>query len=184
MGFATQGVRAGLLLLGAVGAASASIADDVAAKRENQLKAAYLFNFMKFVEWPASAASDTIEICFVGAQGVHDSLETTTADKRVGDRRVVVRTLIDGAQGEPCAVIYFDENASHTNSALLQSARATALTVSDARDFTRSGGVIRLFTDQNKLRFVVNVENAKRAGLRISSNLLKLASSVEQESAP
>lgn len=173
-----------MLLLAACGLASPSFAGDASLPRTEQLKAAYLFNFVKFVEWPVSAADDSIEICFVGAAGVQRSLQTSVNDKRIGARRVVVRTLNSGDAAGQCAVIYFESDASRDNQPLLQTVRTTALTVSDAQNFTRSGGVIQLFTEENRLRFVVNIDNARRAGLRISSNLLKLASSVEQEAAP
>jgi hypothetical protein len=53
--------------------------------------------------------------------------------------------------------------------------------VSDAKEFLRNGGIIELFTDENRLKFNINVDNAHRAGLRISSSLLQLAAAVEQE---
>lgn len=176
---------AGLLALafGAAAVGAPAPAQDAAA-RADQIKAAYLFNFVKFVEWPAAAPDDAIEICFVGAPGVADSLRNAAADKRIGARRIVSRPL--GAHDGPagCAVVYFDARSLEQQSATLQGARSAALTVSDAADFTRNGGVIQLFTEENRLRFVINVGNARRAGVRISSNLLKLASSVEQDGAP
>jgi hypothetical protein len=151
--------------------------------RADQIKAAYLFNFVKFVEWPAGALNEAIEICFAGAPGVHKSLQSAAGDKRIGSRRVAVRALTHGEAPGSCAVVYIAEDSA-TDEQLLVQARVTSLTVSDAPNFTRRGGAIQLFTEENRLRFVVNVENARRAGLRISSNLLKLASNVEQDGAP
>ena len=173
---------AAALLAAAALLPAAGSAQDQAA-RADQIKAAYLFNFVKFVEWPAGALDEAIEICFAGAPGVHNSLQRAAGDKRIGPRRVSVRALAHGETAGSCAVVYFAEDAVSDGQLLLQ-ARGRALTVSDAANFTRNGGAIQLFTEENRLRFVVNVENARRAGLRVSSNLLKLASNVEQDGAP
>lgn len=157
-----------------------SSTDDESTQRGNQLKAAYLFNFVKFVEWPQQSSGDAIEICFVGAAGVQESLQASVAARSVGARPVVLRTLHRDDSPGRCGVIYFESSAAGINEIQLQSARTTALTVSDAQNFTHNGGVIQLFITDNRLRFVVNIENAKRAGLRISSNLLNLAWDVEQ----
>jgi hypothetical protein len=176
--------RISMLVLGACVLANSGVADEASTARADQIKAAYLFNFVKFIEWPADAAREPIEICFVGASGVHASLQSATADKRVGARPVVVRRLSGVESPGDCSVVYFEAGAVADNQTLLQKAREKSLTVSDAQNFTRSGGAIQLFTEENRLRFVINVENARGAGIRISSNLLKLASNVEQDGAP
>lgn len=181
--FGLHCLRTAAAALGVCTLVSPSAADDASA-RADQIKAAYLFNFIKFVEWPADASGDAIQICFVGAPGVETSLRSATANKRVGARVIVSRPLERGETPAGCAVVYFDAQAIGAEAAMLHSARTAALTVSDAQAFTRSGGAIELFTEENRLRFVINVENARRAGVRISSNLLKLASNVEQDGAP
>lgn len=159
----------------------AAAADDSAA-RENQLKAAYLFNFVKFVEWPAAAADDTLTVCFIGAQGVYDALATGIETKRVGTRRLAVRRLDKAASAPGCNVLYADSTVVDAAAVLADSAARPILTISDTREFARNGGIIGLFTDSNRLRFSINIANAQKAGLRISSNLLQLAASVERES--
>jgi hypothetical protein len=178
-----HGLRAAgaALLATALVAPAAAAPDD--AVRADQIKAAYLFNFLKFVEWPAGAFEEAIEICFAGAPGVHESLQSAAGDKRIGARRVALRALFPGESPRQCAVVYVGVDAQ-MGEPLLQHARASSLTVSDAPNFTRNGGAIQLYTEANRLRFVINVENARRAGLRISSNLLKLASNVEQDAPP
>ena len=171
-----------VLLLLAAGRASAAQTGNLDIGREDQLKAAYLFNFVKFVEWPV-AARGPIRICFIGAQGVHASLAASTAGKTIGERSIATRVLQVAESRLGCDVIYLD--AAFDPSVLMRDAAAqTALTVSEAQDFTRRGGIIRLFKHDNRLRFDINLDNARRAGLKISSNLLKLASRVEQEGAP
>jgi hypothetical protein len=176
-----RSVGAALLVAAAFAAPPAAGVED--AGRADQIKAAYLFNFLKFIEWPAGALDETIEICFAGAPGVHKSLQSAAGEKRIGARRVAVRALAPGERPGRCAVVYLGEDADMAQP-LLESARSSSLTVSDVANFTRHGGAIQLFTEENRLRFVINVENARRAGLRVSSNLLKLASNVEQDGAP
>jgi hypothetical protein len=164
------------MLLLALGGAGTACAADVAIEREAQLAAAYVFNFMKFVEWPAQDAN-VLQVCFVGAQNVRDALPNATADKSIGRRRIVVRSLAGEDSAAPCQVIYLDEQ-SELGARVLNG--AATLTIGEAPKFTRQGGIIQLYTENNRLRFAINVDNAKRAGLTVSSNLLQLATRVEQ----
>lgn len=170
-----------LLLLAASRVCIAQVGD-VDIEREDQMKAAYLFNFAKFVEWPATAKGP-IRVCFIGAQGVHASLTASAAGKTIGTRSIEISTLQIADSRSGCDVIYLDAMVN-ANVLMQDPADSTALTVSDASEFTHHGGIIRLFKHDNRLRFDINLGNARRAGLKISSNLLKLASHVEQERAP
>jgi len=176
--------RAGILaaltgLAGAVGFSPAGFADEAATRREDQLKAAYLFNFVKFVEWPASVPTDVLTVCFVGGEGVHDALASGIDSKRVGPRRLAVRQVQESASATDCNVLYLDAAVVPEGRVSSQD-RLPILTVSDAKGFARSGGMIEVFTDSNRLRFRINIDNAQQAGLRISSSLLQLAASIEK----
>lgn len=155
------------------------IAASAETSREAQLKAAYIFNFIKFVEWPSTRSSDNLEICFLGAQDVLDAFSSATAEKTVGTRGMNARSISKqkGNGSVRCDVLYVD--SSEDSDPKLAVSEPT-LTIGDARDFTRAGGIVRLYMDNNRLRFAINVENAKRARLQVSSNLLKLATQVEQ----
>lgn len=170
-----------VLLLAAGCLAPIARAEDWDIGREDQMKAAYLFNFAKFVEWPPDAKGP-IRVCFIGAPGVYESLAESTAGKRVGTRAIAIDRLQPADSRLGCDVIYVD--AAWETNVPIEAAGNSALTVSDANEFTHHGGIIRLFQHDNRLRFDINLDNARRAGLKISSNLLKLASRVEQESAP
>jgi hypothetical protein len=152
-------------------------ADDETARREDALKAGYLVNFIKFVEWPPGSVSDELTVCFIGAAGVREALASGIETKRAGQHRLAVQAVDAGGSRAGCEVVYVDATAS--SGAVAPS--PSMLTVSDAADFVHRGGMIELFTAQNRLRFNINVENAQRAGLRISSALLKLASAVEKQ---
>jgi hypothetical protein len=147
--------------------------------RVDELKAAYLFNFAKLVEWPATTAADSLTICFVGAQGVHEAFARTVGDKQVGARRIVVKHMPAAAESRAgCDVLYLDASMAGGSQQIESS--APALTVSDAQNFAAHGGMIELFSEGNRLRFNINLPSAQRAGLRISSSLLQLAARVEK----
>jgi hypothetical protein len=148
--------------------------------REDELKAAYLFNFTKLVEWPATTRADTLTVCFVGASSVSEAFARTVGGKQVGARQLVVKAAPAGGNAAAgCNVIYF-EGSLATRVAALESS-SMALTVSDAHDFAVSGGIIELFAEGNRLRFNINLQRAQHAGLRISSSLLQLAVRVEKD---
>ncbi len=165
-----------------VGSASggACYATEAAVDREAQMAAAYVFNFVKFVEWPRSAAVQTMQVCFIGAAEVREALAAATADKVVGARPVTIKDASKPNSVDDCQVIYIDSSMR----GIAVPSQQGALTIGDHKDFTREGGVIRLYTENNRLRFTVNVDNAKRSGLQVSSNLLQLATNVEQVKAP
>jgi hypothetical protein len=152
--------------------ASLSRAAEEAQDRQAQMAAAYVFNFVKFVEWPADVVGDTLEVCFLGAGEVRDALATSTAGKYAGNRRMVVREVQSTQPLSGCHVVYVGEQTNRISV-------SRALTIGNSGDFTRQGGIIRLYTESNRLRFIVNVDNAKREGIQVSSNLLKLATQVE-----
>jgi hypothetical protein len=91
-----------------------------------------------------------------------------------------VRQIQDSGKTEGCNVLYVEGKWALTLAASREPP-PPMLTVSDAKGFARNGGIIELFTSENHLKFIINVDNARRAGLRISSRLLQLAATVEQE---
>lgn len=166
-----------LVLASAAGTIAAVRADDASARREDQLKAAYLFNFVKFVEWPGASLPDFLTVCFAGGDGVHEALAAGIESKQVGTRQLSVRQLRGSDPVTNCNVLYIEAAVRVPPHA----PELPILTVSDAKAFAQNGGIIELFTDNNRLRFSINVDNAQRAGLRVSSSLLQLAASVEKD---
>jgi hypothetical protein len=155
-------------------------AEDSTGTRENKLKAAYVFNFLKFVEWPAASVRSELLVCFRGAAGVRDALSVSVENKKIGAHTLAVRELGDGETVDGCNVLYIGADAIPGGTPLTaQEAVLPLLTVSDAENFARGEGIIELVTDHNRLRFNINLGNARRAGVRISAGLLQLAASVE-----
>ena len=152
--------------------------------RADLLKAAYLVNFVRFIDWPASTPADVLRVCFSGAPGVREALMAGLDRTRVGARRLTVRVLESGASAHGCDVLYADATniaSPRVPSSSAESAPSGMLSIGEHADFVRHGGTIGLFTEDNHLRFSVNVENARRAGLRVSGALLQLASSIERD---
>ena len=143
---------------------------------EAAVKAAFVYNFAKFVEWqpgPAAGTPSEMNIC---TAGVDAELATTLAaleGKPVQTRTVSIRRDVKSADLDICQVLLVGSGAR----ALADAARGKTglLTVSDLKGFAAAGGVIELFAEDGKMRFEINTRAAQRAGLRISSQLLKLA---------
>ena len=169
--------------VGTVALACASVslceAAETTPDRHAQMTAAYVFNFVKFVEWPPGAIDEELVVCFVGAPEIRAALAASVGNKQAAMstariKNLSARDVPAGNSLEDCQVVYLSGDR-----AALPKQRA-ALTIGDSEDFTRRGGMIRLYTESNRLRFIINVDNAKREGIQVSSNLLKLATHVEQ----
>ncbi|MEA3138044.1 MAG: hypothetical protein QOK23_213 [Gammaproteobacteria bacterium] len=157
-----------------------SAADEATVRRETLLKSGYLLNFVKFVEWPSAAPDEPLTICFLGAPGMREILEVGIESKRVGARPLAVRQIEDSSKTDGCSVLYVEDKWASKLTIAAHAPGPPMLTVSDSKGFARHGGIIELYSEENHLRFIINVDNAQHAGLRISSNLLQLAAVVEQ----
>jgi hypothetical protein len=154
-----------LLLLGAI---SASYAADEA------MKADYLVKFAKYVNWPK--ASGDIHICVIGPDPFGTVLDQKAAGETVKKRNLVTKRLSAGADTSVCEILFISAklSSSQISTVLGRSGHGT-LTVSDVPGFVDKGGIIEFFHNDGKLRFEINNNAAHKAGLKLSSNLLKLA---------
>jgi hypothetical protein len=147
---------------------------------EDDVKAAYLFNFGKFVRWSAPAGgAQSFDICVVGQDGIAQVLQRTTLHEQMDSRPVAVRRLASAADARGCAVLFLggaeDARIEKDVAAL---AGADVLTVSDAPRFLERGGMIQFLLENNRVRFAVNLGAVDRTRLQLSSELLKVAVSV------
>ena len=146
---------------------------------EYQVKAAFLYNFAKFVEWPPGAfasPNDPIGICIVGQNPFGSTLENMVQGKKVGDRAFVVRHLVDTQQVKGCQILFIGAGEWKRVRALLETlSKAPVLTVGETDDFTSLGGVISFQLAGPRVRIQIALESAEHAKLRISSKLLSLA---------
>lgn len=152
---------------------------------EARVKAGCLYNFAKFVEWPAGTfrtAKEPLVIGIVGEDPLVPVLAELVAGVRVGGRSVQVRRCRAGADAPRCQILFIGRNQPEPLPALLAAVRGMpVLTVSEAAGFVQAGGMIQLTRQDGRLRFVIQAGVAGQARLKISSQLLKLASSVLHE---
>jgi hypothetical protein len=145
---------------------------------EYQVKAAFLFQFFKFVEWPQAAlpaANQSICIGVLNGGPMTTALQSVEG-KEIKGRRVVVRGFKKLEDLEFCHILFISSELEGRLAEILDRLKGTStLTVSDIDGFARRGGMINFITVENKVQFEINAEAAERAKLQISSHLLRLA---------
>jgi len=143
------------------------------------VKAAFLFNFAKFAEWPALPSGAPIVFCVVGSEAVATALNETVHGQNIGGHALEVSRPPDGANWRTCHLLFVPEAETRRSFAALAAIRALpVLTISDEKGFSRGGGIIELYVESGRMRFAINVDATERSGLRLSSRLLGLANVV------
>jgi hypothetical protein len=149
---------------------------------EYEVKAAFLFNFGKFVEWPADVLRDPtkpIVLGILGSDPFGETLDRIAGARPVQGRRLVVRRLKTLSEIKDCQILFVSTSEGDQVPAIMRAVNgAPVLTVSDIQNFTDRGGAIDLYLEQRKVRFTINLRATDRARLRLSSQLLKIAASV------
>jgi hypothetical protein len=146
---------------------------------EYQVKAAFLFNFAKFIQWPEQAFSDSKSPFSFGVLGddpFDGDLVRATREKILNGRPLVVKACRTLEEARNCHVLFISNSEKSRLKSIFQGLDGThVLTVGDSANFVESGGMINFFRDGNKIRFEIKDETAKKAGLKIDSKLLGLA---------
>jgi len=149
-----------------------------------QVQAAYLYNFGKFVKWPAAARanqSGDFEICVLDQDPFGDTLQSTLAGESVAGKPVVVKRLRKMQDAVSCHILFISGSQSRDLKGILSSLDESAvLTVSDMPDFSKRGGMIQFVFEGDRIRFEVNLEGAERSHLVFPSELLKVAAAVRK----
>lgn len=158
-----------------LGSAMAPVAQEVSL--EYRVKAAYLYNFIRFVEWP-EPPGERFTICVAGQNPFGTVLTNLVSDERFRGVPIEVR-VIPGPQ-PPCHVI-FAPRTSKIPAYLREAAGTPTLTVGETPGFLAQGGMIQFFLDGVHVRFEINRTAAERARLRISSRLLQLSRPADSE---
>ena len=166
-------------LLGVLFSSAATGGSAPAANREYQIKAVFLYNFVQFVEWPASvfAAPDSpFVIGVLGENLFGDALHEVVSGEKVGARSIEVRRYGRIADVDACHILFISRSETgNLPSILVALDKRPILTVGDTAEFARHGGMIRLIKEDNRIRLRVNLQATKAAGLVISSKLLRAA---------
>lgn len=164
---------------GSLAAARQGVAPDVL------VKAAFVFNFAKFTEWPALPPAAPFVTCVVGDDELAAALVATIRGQQISGRAVEVLRPADPAAWPACHLLFVaDAEARQAAGGLTTVKTRPVLTVSDSKDFARSRGIIELYLEQGRMRFAINTDAAERAGLHISSRLLGLARVIRDRDAP
>jgi hypothetical protein len=153
-----------------------------------EVKAVYLYNFGKFVEWPAKVRAghnEPFTICVLGKDPFGASLDSTIAGEAIDGRSILAKRISKPQEGLNCRVLFISSSEEAQLKEILATLETTSvLTVSDISQFTRRGGMIQFVDDANRVRFEVNLTVVERAGLTLSSQLLKVAVSARRYSQP
>jgi len=151
---------------------------------EYQVKAAFLFNFAKFVEWPAksfSKPSDPIVICILGQNPFDHHLSAAIQGKVWEGRAFAVQLVVNLPPKSRCQILFVNSSERQRFRSLAASLKGSGiLTVGETPGFVDDGGIINLKLEDGKIRFEINVDAAEQAELSVSSKLLSLAQIVKK----
>jgi hypothetical protein len=154
---------------------------------EYQVKAAFLYNFAKFVEWPSQAVQkpqDTIVVCVLGHNPFGNALEDVIRGKSIEGRALAFRLVTDAEEAGACQILFIGSAEGKHFRSIWGNIKPGILTVGESQGFAAGGGMINFKLDGGRVRFEINVGAAEQAQIRISSKLLSLAEIVKTEKLP
>jgi hypothetical protein len=166
-------IIAGFVLLALYGAVSPSFGGD-GKPTEYQVKAAYIYNFAKFVEWPAGGAGD-IDVCVLGEDPFNHDLAMIEG-KKVLNRQITIKKVASYRNSSGCDILFISGSEEDNLTQIFKFLKGLpVLTIGDSEGFGERGVMINFYMEGRTVRFEINPKSARRAGLRISSNLLRIA---------
>jgi hypothetical protein len=149
---------------------------------EYQVKAAFLFHFAQFLDWPSDSlnvADPSLRLCIFDDEPRRQELQSTIEGKPIGARAFHVRLISQQQEIQGCNILFLSRDEARRQSPVLKSLRGMpVLTVGETSNFLSDGGMIRFHIEEGKIRFNINLEAAESSHLQISSRLLLLATSV------
>jgi YfiR/HmsC-like len=155
---------------------------------EYQLKAVYLYNFGRFVQWPPNALAakaDTFSICVLGQDPFGQTLDSTLAGETLDGKPVAVKRISTPRDAGTCRILFISSTEEdHLKEILAALDESCILTVSDMPAFSRRGGMIQFVLEGDRVRFEINLTKAETAKLTLSSELLKVATTVRRGAQP
>jgi hypothetical protein len=152
--------------------------------REYEIKAAFLYNFTKFIEWPAQSFADAgapIVIGVLGDSPCAEALERLVKDRKVNGRAIVVRRVESAAEARTTHILFVGSRQEQQFARLEpEIGSLPVLTVGESQAFEAGGGIVNFVPQDDKVRFEINIGSADRAGLRVSAQLQKLATVIRR----
>jgi hypothetical protein len=149
---------------------------------EYQVKAAFLLNFAKFVEWPSNAFADSdspVAICILGKDPFGRAIDDLVQGEQANGRKLIVRRMNELPTPRACQVV-FAEGSTKDVAKTLNGLGRSVLTVGEGGSFLRDGGIIAFVIENRRVRFDINQTAAETAALKLSSKLLSVARSIEK----
>ena len=146
---------------------------------EYEVKAAFLYNFAKFIDWPANSFAgpqSPFLICILGADPFGRAMDDALQGKMVGSHLVAIQRVKEFADLRHCQMVFVSSSESPRLAKILQSLRGSSvLVVGESEGFAIAGGTIQFAIEQDRVRFLINPDAAENAGIKVSSKLLALA---------
>jgi hypothetical protein len=143
---------------------------------EYEVKAAFLYKFASFVEWPDGPGHGPLGICVVGQDPFGSALEKVVEGKTIGGREFVILRLRAWQPGAPCHIVFIAASERNRLRPMMERLRPDGiLTVGDVPGFCESGGAVNLNVVESRVKLEINVDATARSGLQVSSKLLSLA---------
>jgi hypothetical protein len=152
--------------------------------KEHEVKAAFVYNFFKFVEWPSGRVQETkapFVIGVVGKGNITTGLESTVRERDINGHPLIVKTVETPEAARTVHLLFICAAEDNRLVELLPTlAGSGVLTVGESEAFAQQGGIITFVREGETLRFVINMDSAERAGLKISAQLQKLAKTIRR----
>jgi len=147
---------------------------------EYQVKALFLLNFVKYVDWPAGA-SGPITIGILGQDNFNDSLTDAVEGKNINGRAITIKHLSSGDSLSGCTILFISSSENSQLSAILGKVGSLPiLTVGESESFLQNGGIINFLLKEGKIHLAINLKAAQKVNLQISSKLLSVADVVKK----
>ena len=160
---------------------AASVLAQTVAK-EYRIKAAFLFNFSQYVEWPPEAfkdANDPLTYCTIGDDPFQGVLDESLNTKSAGKHLLRVQHLRPPENFQACQIVFIGSNEKKRVAEVLETLKQSpVLVVGESSHFVQQGGTVGFLSEDNTIRFEVNLDAAQRARLNISATLLSVAKTV------
>lgn len=168
-----------LLAIVAGGSCFSPVRADSTTPTEYEVKAAFIYNFAKYIRWPEASTSETSKPFVIGVIGrdpFGQALDDAVRGRSLEGRAVVARRFGRVEEVADCDILFIGLSERNNLQRIFEALRhAPVLTIGDMDRFAEHGGMINLTTEEKRVRFEINVEAAERAGLRLGSQLLRLA---------
>jgi hypothetical protein len=148
------------------------------ASGEYQVKAAFLYNFLKFVDWPAQSFANDSSPFIIGVVGndtFNSTIDQAVSGKTANGRPIVIKRFASSKALTYCHILFISPSERDRFRQILGTTGSGVLTVSETDGFTQIGGIVNFTLVDSKVRFEINQSAAERAGLKISAKLLSLA---------